>query len=266
MAVSLSYQAILVEEFEYRKSRNSGYSLRAFARDLAMAPSSLNEVLNGTKGVSPAKAARLVTALRLSGDLGELFVLSVRAQHARAAVDRQTAAAQLAAMTSGAGTRRPRTTTIVSWVVEAVLKLSERRQTDLDPAAMARRLGVSTFSVRFALRYLARLGFLKDAPPSRAFLAYLGKGRRINVDYEQLLKRAKLATREPAPRDAFFHEPLLLDAQAVKKSLRLIERCFEDIKRLETTTRKTTLYYLTTQFFAAETAPDDQGKSRDQTD
>ena len=247
MARALTYQAILLEEFEYRKSRNSGYSLRAFARDLSMAPSSLNEVLGGSKGLSPARARKLIKRLGLSEDLGELFVLSARAQHARAAVDRQAAARELAELASLEHASQPRTTTIVSWVAEAVLKLSERRGADMDPEHVAQQLDAPVSSVRFALRFLTRLGFMRDAPPSRAFLAYLGERRRVQVDYEQLLTRAIGASREPRPLDAFLHEPLLLDSQAVKKARRLIERCFEDLKRLEGRSGASTLFYVTTQ-------------------
>ena len=218
-----------------------------------MAPSSLTEVLGGTKGISLAKSKKLVKLLRLSEDLGELFVLSARAQHARAAVDREAADKELAEVTAH-GRSQPRTDAIVSWVTEAVLKLSERRKTRLDAEDLARRLGVPPPSVKFALRFLTRLGFLDSAPPSRAHLAYLGKGRRINVDYEPLLRRAIKATRTPGPRDTFLHEPLLLDPPGHNKALRLLERCIEDIKRLESRGLQSSLFYLTTQLFQAETS------------
>ncbi|MEM7157773.1 MAG: hypothetical protein AAF799_33340 [Myxococcota bacterium] len=262
MAQSLTYQAMLVTEFEYRRSRNSGYSLRAFARDLAMPPSTLNEVLNQRKGISSARARKLARRLGLSHDLAEVFVLSARAQHARAAVDRSAAEAELAALASRGGDRRPKTTTIVGWVTEAVLKLYERRGTQLSVETTAAELKVPTFTVQFALRFLTRLGFLEDAPPSRAFLAYLGKGRRLNVDYEQLLRRATAATREPGSHDVFVHEPLLLDARGVKKAQQLIERCLEDVKRLSRTSRRATLYYLTSQLFQAEFKTTTKGEPR----
>ena len=224
MTTPVTYQNVLLDEFEYRKSRNAGYSLRAYARDLAMAPSSLNEVLGGIKGISLAKARRLARRLALREDLRELFILSARAQHARAAVDREAAAKSLAELAERDRPTVPKTTTVVGWVTEAVLKLSERREIDMQPESLAARLSVPIARVRFALRYLARLGFLRDTPPSRAFLAYLGEGRRLNVDYEQILERARQAQRAPGPDDAFVHEPLLLDPSAALKARRLLER------------------------------------------
>ena len=253
----VTYQTVLRDELEYRKSRNPGYSLRAFARDLAMAPSSLTEVLGGFKGVSLAKARKLARRLGLREDLREAFVLSARAQHARAVVDRETARKQLEELADRDRPRVPLTTTMVGWVTEAVLKLSERRGIDTEPSALAARLGVPIARTRFALRYLARLGFLRDTPPSRAFLAYLGEGRRLNVDYEQILELARRAHRDAdgAKDEAIFaHEPLLLDAQGVRKARRLLERCIDDILRLETTSSKARLCYICAQIFGAEQA------------
>lgn len=250
----VTYQTVLRDELEYRKSRNPGYSLRAFARDLAMAPSSLTEVLGGTKGISLPKARKLARKLGLREDLREVFVLSARAQHARATVDRETATQQLVELAERDRPTVPRTRTMVGWVSEAVLKLSERRGAELDPGSLAARLQVPVDRVRFALRYLARLGFLRDTPPSRAFLAYLGEGRRLNVDYEQILDLARRAHREPPTDATFAHEPLLLDAAGVRKARRLLERCIDDIQRLETTSTKARLHYFTAQIFAAEKA------------
>ena len=248
----VTYQTVLRDELEYRKSRNPGYSLRAFARDLSMAPSSLTEVLGGAKGISLPKARKLARKLGLREDLREIFVLSARAQHARAAVDRETAVKQLAVLAERDRPTVPRTRTVVGWVSEAVLKLSERRGTDLEPTSLADRLQVPVARTRFALRYLARLGFLRDTPPSRAFLAYLGEGRRLNVDYEQILDLARRAHREAPTDGTFAHEPLLLDAAGVRKARRLLERCIDDIQRLETTSSKARLHYFTAQIFAAE--------------
>ena len=255
--MAVSYQGVLRDELEYRKSRNPAYSLRAYARDLAMAPSTLNEVLNGIKGVSLARARKLARRLGLREDLRELFILSARAQHARAAVDRQTAAVQLTELAERDRPTVPRTTTVVGWVTEAVLELSKRRGIDMDPASLAARLGVPLDRARFALRYLARLGFLRDTPPSRAFLAYLGEGRRLNVEYEQILERARRAHREAPDAGTFVHEPLLLDEQGARKAVRMLQRCIDDIHRLESTSSKARLHYVCAQIFGAESKQSD---------
>ncbi|MCR9159193.1 MAG: hypothetical protein ACE37F_09260 [Nannocystaceae bacterium] len=246
---SPSYQSLLREELAHRQSRNAGYSFRAFARDLGIAVSTLSEVLGGVKGISAARARKLAKRLGLTADLRELFVLSARAQHARSAVEREAAAASLAELTRAAPKAPPNTLAIVSWVVEAVLKISERRGVVLDVDQVAASLGAPADVVRFARRFLTRLGFLEGTPKSRAFLAFLGAGRRINVDNRQLLRRAIEANERPSPSDRFWREPLLLDARGLAKATALVERCFEDIKRLEDNGPKSDLFYVTTQLF-----------------
>ncbi len=250
------YQQILIGELEYRRSRNAGYSLRAYARDLKMSPSSLCEVMNRKKGVSQSKARKLGHRLRLSEDLLEVFVLSARAQHARASVDRESAARELEAIAQKPASEPLRTNTIVSWVTEAVLKLSERRDLEPDAARYAVLIDVPESSIKFAIRFLTRLGFPDSAPPSRAFLAFLGKGRRLNVEREQVIKRACMACENPGPTDAFFHEPILLEKKDLKRASRMISQCFEDIKRLERTTARSSLYYVSAQLFGLEKTKD----------
>lgn len=257
---SPSYQTLLREEFAHRQSRNAGYSFRAFARDLGVAVSTLSEVLNGVKGISVARARKLAKRLALTADLRELFVLSARAQHARSAVERDAAATSLRELTQRPREVQPHTLAIVSWVVEAVLKLSERRGSPLDAESIARSLRASEDVVRFGQRFLTRLGFLEDAPRSRAFLAFLGAGRRINVDYEQLLRRALEANADPHERDRFWREPVLLEARDVDKAARLVERCLEDIKRLETNGPSSQLFYVTTQLFQVSDLDAHQGE------
>lgn len=64
----------LLVELEKRRSRNSSYSLRAFARDLDLAPSTLSEVISGHYGLSEAKALHVAKTLELTPDLAEYFV------------------------------------------------------------------------------------------------------------------------------------------------------------------------------------------------
>lgn len=60
---SQEYRRIVKEELERRRSHNPSYSLRAFARDLELAPSRVSRVINGKEGFSrksAEKTARLM--------------------------------------------------------------------------------------------------------------------------------------------------------------------------------------------------------------
>ncbi len=60
------YRDYLQQMLADRKSGNSAYSLRAFARDLGINPATLPQVLNRKRGVSPKNAEKIVANVHLS--------------------------------------------------------------------------------------------------------------------------------------------------------------------------------------------------------
>lgn len=82
----LNYQHFLLSEFESRKLRNSGYSLRAYARDIGVAGPKLSEILRGKCGLSEVSARRIALKIGLSEKETQTFVDLVNSQHARSAV------------------------------------------------------------------------------------------------------------------------------------------------------------------------------------
>jgi uncharacterized protein (TIGR02147 family) len=56
---------ILNEKFKERVQANSSYSLRSFARDLKVSPSTLSEIFNERKGISKKLALQLAERLNL---------------------------------------------------------------------------------------------------------------------------------------------------------------------------------------------------------
>ena len=59
----LDYRLLLKSELASRTNQNPNYSLRAFARDLDLAPSRLSEVLNGKQGLSTQAAEKIAKTL-----------------------------------------------------------------------------------------------------------------------------------------------------------------------------------------------------------
>ena len=56
-----------------RKTRNSGYSVRAFARDLGVSQTLLSLVLSGKRPVTLELAARIAAVLKFSPEKSEIF-------------------------------------------------------------------------------------------------------------------------------------------------------------------------------------------------
>ena len=77
------YKIYLTREFEFRRRRNSGYSLRAFARDLEIQPSKLSEILSQRVGMSTATAEKIAANLKLLDDESRHFISLVERDHGR---------------------------------------------------------------------------------------------------------------------------------------------------------------------------------------
>lgn len=67
-------RSVLAWEFHRRRQRNFRYSLRAYARDLAVSPSYLCEVMAGKYHLSLARADEIAPHLRLDEALRSVFV------------------------------------------------------------------------------------------------------------------------------------------------------------------------------------------------
>lgn len=77
------YRSILRDELAARSRRNPTYSLRAFSRDLDLAPSSLSEILNQRAGLSYEKAKQISTLLKLNPLDQQIFENSAGLFHSR---------------------------------------------------------------------------------------------------------------------------------------------------------------------------------------
>jgi plasmid maintenance system antidote protein VapI len=60
---------ILTDAFEEKRSRNSSYSLRAFARDLEISVSHLSAIMSGQKKLSAQQAGKIAIKLQLAPEL-----------------------------------------------------------------------------------------------------------------------------------------------------------------------------------------------------
>lgn len=253
------YRVVLRDEFESRKIRNPSYSLRAFARDLAVSPSRLSEAMSGARGLSVEMARKIIMKMDLPKDSARQFELSVEAVHARSPKQREIASQQLKRLQSGSHSSAPKTLTIVDWITEAVLKMNERSNVETDVESAAHKLGVPTFAVESSLRFLGRLGFLNRTQKFKSYLKDRGHGRRLNVDYSQLLEIAeRISSSQSTRRPHSFgevdlsHKCLLLDPAGAKRARELIRECYTAICRLERSSQKSSVYFLMSQLFTVE--------------
>ncbi len=82
MDTELNLQTLLKNQYRDIKSRNSRFSIRAFARQLGIQPSATNEIMNGQRKVSRAFAEKLIEKLKISSEDRDL-ILNSHHDHSR---------------------------------------------------------------------------------------------------------------------------------------------------------------------------------------
>lgn len=68
MQIQASLSEILRHHYDLRQTKNLGYSVRAYARDLGLSPAFLSQLLTEKRGLSPDKADQIAKKLKLSID------------------------------------------------------------------------------------------------------------------------------------------------------------------------------------------------------
>jgi uncharacterized protein (TIGR02147 family) len=152
-----AFRRTLQAELARRCSRNSRYSLRAFAKYLGVDHSTLSQLLRGKRRLTDATVRKLGYRLGLEPAQIEIFAAAARAEPARA-VPAEAPVTQLAA--------------------EALLVLRNRHHLAIlelvrlptfrpDVRWIARVLDTSPDQVNVALQHLLRLGLLRMKSPDR---------------------------------------------------------------------------------------------------
>ncbi|WII71294.1 TIGR02147 family protein [Bdellovibrio sp. 22V] len=154
----LNYRSFLVNELEIRKKRNPSYSLRAFARDLAVPVSRLSEVINGKVGLSEERAVKIAERLGFSDSDKELFINLVLSEHARSTVIRNLSI-QRVQQRNEAFTRigEDEFKLVSDWHNIAILELLQTPSIEFTPDFIAKRLGINANLVMDSLERLERL-------------------------------------------------------------------------------------------------------------
>jgi uncharacterized protein (TIGR02147 family) len=159
----VDYRQILKHELEARCDQNPRYSLRAFARDLDLAPSRLSELLSGKQGLSRAAAQRICAALNFSKEETDRFCDLVDSLHARSEADRVAASARLRKYEKVSKVyqlQEDAFRVISEWYHLGILELMQLKDFRDDSRWLASKLGISQVQVELAIERLLRLRLL----------------------------------------------------------------------------------------------------------
>jgi len=159
------YRIFLRDELENRMRGNSRYSMRAFARDLQIAPQIMSQVLKGKKGISSSKAAQLSEKLGLSPKEAIYFGDLVTLAHARSESARKIAELRISRSKSGKSFDLLQEDTfkvISDWHHYAIVELTRLKNFDVCPESIAKALGIQVHEARQAITRLIKIGLLEE--------------------------------------------------------------------------------------------------------
>jgi uncharacterized protein (TIGR02147 family) len=158
------YVSILRSRLEDRCRANPRYSLRAFARDLGLAPSRVSEILNRKQGLSEPSARIISQKLGFSIREADYFASLVLASDARSRKHRQRAMEELRNFTNAqpVHTLDMEAFQVISdWYHFAILELVQMPKCRHEAVWIARKLGISRFEAESAIQRLLKLELLR---------------------------------------------------------------------------------------------------------
>ncbi len=164
VATQKNYREILNEILVERCKLNPKYSLRAFSRDLELAPSRVSQILNGKQGLSKERAISIAEKLGFSKLETEYFTNLVEASDSRSKSNRKQALKKLSNLELGKLKFKNLNDTlfkvISDWYFYGVRELTKLPSFQENPNWIANRLSISKYQASDALKKLEEVGLI----------------------------------------------------------------------------------------------------------
>ena len=155
-----SLSEVLNFELSKRKEKNASYSLRAFARDLELSPSSLSEVMQKKNGVSSKSLEKISNRITKTENERQYLTDLVLAEFSKNTAVKTEAGKRLRKAKDSFLTRRMKIQKfrmLSQWYHSAIYQLIELDDFCEDPAWIAEELGITTREAKNALDRLEEL-------------------------------------------------------------------------------------------------------------
>jgi len=246
----------LAMELKQRQVGNPRYSLRAFAQTLGLSPAHVSKVLRGEKRLSLDAAVKVATRLRYSENETRQFCELV----SRDQVKDESLKRQIGWSDADDAEFPPLSMdgfqVIADWYHCALRELTDCRDFDPSPAAVAGRLGITEQEASGALNRLVRLGLLKKQGGTyrKTAESFSASGQRpshaIRHFHSQMLQKAReaLDAQTMDERDisgitlAIAPDKIDLAKEEIRRFRRRMAKCLD-------TKRPSSVYQLNIQFF-----------------
>lgn len=163
MSETTYYQKCLREELQRRCERNPRYSIRAFARTLRVDAGALSRIFSGKQIPSMKMAQTLLTALELSIEEQESFLVSLSQRQQARNLQRRSFAFR--AVKQGSRAKELSIDlyrVIADWHHVAIMELTFTEAFGSSPRSIAKKLGISVLEAKLAVQRLLDLELLVE--------------------------------------------------------------------------------------------------------
>lgn len=256
---TLDYREFLKRELFRRCRNNTEYSLRAFARDLKMAPSQLSRVLKGQRNLSVEKASLIVEHMGTAPSEQAVFLSLVEMATAKNDESKERAKEKLmGALHQGEGFVLPLQEfgLISDWYHLAVFEMLGL-DSSLTVAQLAKKLGLSSSQAGYSVELLLRLGLLKEEKgrylPTHKKISIGAdvSSRTIKKYHRQNIEKALTSIEEQSTEERHLSSKTFAVAKKNVPKLKIIIEEFKErvSTLLQEEKRKDSLYQLNIQLF-----------------
>lgn len=231
------------------------------ARQIGCAPSSLSDILKGTKGISQNKALSMALKLGLSSSEAEYF--GVLVQYSRANTDEtkdfcQQRMRMLNPKREVKDLSVDAFKVIADWYHLPILEMTGIKDFRLNATEISKKLAITSLEAQTALERLERLELLQkngdgnwERPADRILVSATTPNDALRSYHKQMLEKAIVSLSAQTPDEKFVgSETLAFDTKALPQAKQLTEKYFDDLILLAAkSTQKDSVYHLGVQLF-----------------
>lgn len=252
----------LSRELEIRKKRRPLYSLRAFARDLSLSPSTLSDLLKDKTGLSVARAQKTSQMLGLKDEEQAHFVDLVQLKNTSVASRQQEILNRIEWRLKSRDYKLSNEdySLIYDWHHFAILEMLDLKIKGINSNILAERLGLKKIVVLNALKRLYKLNLIR--PSGRFFATTSAKTQVGDQDvslaiqkyHVQILNKSQQALKKQPLQNRNFQTAVFSvrknDLQSLMRDMN--EMTENLIRKYHVKPNKDLVYCLSQQLFSLE--------------
>jgi len=185
------FKTFLQQQFQSRIAKNSNYSMRAFARDLGIAPPQLSCYLRGKRGLSYVTAEKILDQFKLSSLQKKFLLSSILKEFGRSDKKRGRGNSDLLQYNSSHyhALKDDEFRVVSDWQHLAILTLMELPQFHFDLEWIANQLGIGVETVGLAIGRMLGLKMISlvdgRLQKSASYVSYTVDTSEANQNFHQ---------------------------------------------------------------------------------